>query len=210
MAGTIITVVAFCWLSTFLLCHLPHPFHIQKQKNFSYNIQIDTMAPLKVGDKFPEGVVFEWAPITDADPTACGRPQPYDASKELKGKKFVIVSVPGAFTPGCQAFHIPPYVKNINAITSKGVDSVLVIASNDAWVMNAWGKVNGVSGEKLKFVSDTKSFFSKNHGWDAGMGDRNGRWAMVVEADGTISYAENEKSPGEVQVSSAETVLGKL
>lgn len=50
-------------------------------------------------------------------------------------------------------------------------------------------------------MSDTKTHFSKNHGWDAGMGDRNGRWAMVIEKDGTISYAENEKSPGQVTVS---------
>jgi len=75
-------------------------------------------------------------------------------------------------------------------------------------------------------LSDTKSFFSKNHGWAAGMGDRNGRWAMIIEKDGTISYAENEKSPAEVtvrtafstsctrltllQVSGADAVLSKL
>jgi alkyl hydroperoxide reductase 1 len=84
------------------------------------------MAPLKVGDSLPEGVKFEyvhsttsslpiatstprtranlyfnrWAPITDADPTACGRPQEYDASKEWADKKVVLFSVPGAFTPG--------------------------------------------------------------------------------------------------------------
>jgi peroxiredoxin len=45
-------------------------------------------------------------------------------------------------------------------------------------------------------LSDTKSFFSKNHGWAAGMGDRNGRWAMVVDKDGTIIYAEKEPGPG--------------
>lgn len=50
-------------------------------------------------------------------------------------------------------------------------------------------------------MSDTKTFFSKNYGWAAGMGDRNGRWAMVVEKDGTISYAENESNPGQVTVS---------
>lgn len=53
------------------------------------------MAPLKVGDKFPDGVKFEWAPITDPDPTACGIPQEYNASKEFAGKKVVVVSVPG-------------------------------------------------------------------------------------------------------------------
>jgi hypothetical protein len=62
--------------------------------------------------------------------------------------------------------------------------------------------VNGVkSDSKILFMSDTKSFFSKNHGWDAGMGDRNGRWAMIIEKDGTVSAADVEKSPREVTVS---------
>jgi len=60
-------------------------------------------------------------------------PQEYDASKEFAGKKVVLVSVPGAFTPGCQAFHIPPYLENLDKIVQKGVDIVLVIANNDAW-----------------------------------------------------------------------------
>ena len=50
-------------------------------------------------------------------------------------------------------------------------------------------------------MSDTKTFFSKNHGWAAGMGDRNGRWVMIVEKDGTISYADHESNPSQVTVS---------
>lgn len=141
-----------------------------------------------------------WAPITDPSPTSCGLPQSYDASKEFAGKKVVLVSVPGAFTPSCQAFHIPPYIENIDKLQSKGVDLVVVIASNDPFVMSAWGKVNGCKEDtKVLFMSD--STFSKNHGWAAGMGDRNGRWAMIIEKDGTVSYAENEASPKEVNVS---------
>jgi alkyl hydroperoxide reductase 1 len=64
--------------------------------------------------------------------------------------------------------------------------------------MNAWGKVNGVKGDEVLFLSDTKTFFSKEHGWPAG--DRNGRWAMIFD-HGKVTYAENEKSPGEVSVS---------
>ncbi len=56
----------------------------------------------------------------------------------------MLVSVPGAFTPGCQARHLPPYVGNLTQILEKGVDLVAVIASNDSFVMSAWGKVNGV------------------------------------------------------------------
>lgn len=74
------------------------------------------------------------------------------------------------------------------------------IASNDSWVMNAWGKVNGVKGDDILFLSDTKTFFSKEYGWQAGAGDRNGRWAMVFD-NGKVIYAENEPSPKDVSVS---------
>lgn len=73
--------------------------------------------------------------------------------------------------------------------------------------MSAWGKVNGLKeGDKTLFMSDTKTNFSKNHGWSAGP-DRNGRWAIVIEKDGTVSYAENESNPREVTVSIVQTVI---
>ena len=55
----------------------------------------------------------------------------------------------GAFTPGCSANHLPPYIQKLDQLKSKGVDTVAVIASNDAWVMSAWGKVNGVKGDDI-------------------------------------------------------------
>lgn len=133
----------------------------------------------------------------------------------------MLVSVPGAFTPGCQARHLPPYIENLDKLTEKGVDLVVVIASNDCFVMAAWGKVNGeylieaklsrnryldsalgIDGDsKIKFMSDTKTQFSKQIDWMAGVGDRNARYAMIIEKDGTISYAEREKTPRDVGVS---------
>jgi hypothetical protein len=67
--------------------------------------------------------------------------------------------------------------------------------------MNAWGKVNGSKGDDVLFFSDTKTFFSKEHAWQAAPGaERNGRWAMVID-NGKITYIENEKSPKDVDVS---------
>ncbi|KAM3419340.1 hypothetical protein BST61_g5272 [Cercospora zeina] len=167
------------------------------------------MAPLQKGDKFPPNVKFDWVPITDPDPTACGLPQAYDASSKFSGKKVVLVSVPGAFTPGCQAFHLPPFLQKIDQLQAKGIDLVVVIASNDAFVMSAWGKVNGATEDsKVLFMSDTRTSFSKNFGWSAG--ERNGRWVMVIEKDGTISLADAESKPGKVTVSGADAVLSKL
>ncbi len=87
----------------------------------------------------------------------------------------------------------------------------MIIAFNDSWVMSAWGKVNGVTKDsKVLFMSDTKTKFSEQIGWMAGMGERNGRWAMIIEKDGKISYAETEKSPREVTVSSECSSLSAL
>lgn len=58
-------------------------------------------------------------------------------------------------------------------------------------------------GFQQLFLADTKTKFSENYGWAAGMGDRNGRWAMIIEKDGTVSYAENESDPRQVTVSRA-------
>jgi alkyl hydroperoxide reductase 1 len=137
------------------------------------------------------------------------KPQEYDASKQWAGKKVILVSVPGAFTPGCQAMHLPPYIQKLPELQSKGVDIVAVIAKNDSWVMNAWGKVNNVKGDDILFLSDSKIDFAKNHGW-ALTPDRNGRFAIVIEKDGSVSYAENESGPGQVTVSGADAVLSKL
>ena len=66
---------------------------------------------------------------------------------EWADKKVVLFAVPGAFTPGCSARHLPGYIENLSAIKAKGVDVVAVIAYNDAFVMSAWGKANGIKGD---------------------------------------------------------------
>lgn len=60
-----------------------------------------------------------------------------------------INNLTGAFTPGCQVYHLPPYIAKLNELKGKGVDIIAVIAFNDAWVMNAWGKVNNVVGDDI-------------------------------------------------------------
>lgn len=81
--------------------------------------------------------------------TSCGIPQNYNASKEWADKKVVLFSVPGAFTPGCSARHLPGYIENLEKIKSKNVDIVAVLAYNDAFVMNAWSKANGVKNDDI-------------------------------------------------------------
>jgi len=166
------------------------------------------MSELKVGDSFPSGVVFSYVPYIpeNGDITSCGIPINYDASKEWTNKKVVLFAVPGAFTPGCSVKHLPGYIENLSELKRKGVDVVAVIAFNDAWVMSAWGKANGIKDDSILFLSDPETKFSKQLGWT--MGERTARYAIVID-NGKITYAEKE--PGrEVTVSSAEAVLAKL
>ncbi|KAF4628374.1 hypothetical protein G7Y89_g9773 [Cudoniella acicularis] len=125
---------------------------------------------------------------------------------EWANKKVVLFSVPGAFTPGCSARHLPGYINNLAALKAKGVDIVAVIAFNDAWVMSAWGKANGIKGDDILFLSDVETKFSQSLGWTNG--ERTARYALVID-HGKVTYAEKE--PGrDVSVSSAEAVLAKL
>ena len=110
--------------------------------------------------------------------------------------QVVLVSVPGAFTPGCQAYHIPPYLSNYDKLASKGIDMVIIIASNDAFVMSGWGRVNGVTPEsKVYFMSDTKTKFSQQIGWMAGVAED-----KVEEAlPNLLAAIESEKGGGGIE-----------
>jgi alkyl hydroperoxide reductase 1 len=92
---------------------------------------------------------YSYIPYTpeSAEITSCGIPQNYNASKEWAGKKVVLFAVPGAFTPGCSVRHLPGYITALEDLKGKKVDVVAVIAYNDAFVMSAWGKANGIKDE---------------------------------------------------------------
>lgn len=90
----------------------------------------------------------------------------------------------------------------MTSIKEKGIDVVAVIATNDAFVMSAWGKVNGIKDEIL-FMNDPDAKFSKSIGWDMGVSpNRTSRYAMVIE-NGVVKYAEKE--PGRDVTVSLET-----
>jgi alkyl hydroperoxide reductase 1 len=68
---------------------------------------------------------------------------------EFADKKVVLFAVPGAFTPSCSVKHLPGYIENGATLKSKGVDIIAVIAYNDAYVMSAWGKANGIKDDSI-------------------------------------------------------------
>ena len=69
--------------------------------------------------------------------------------EEFANKKVVLFSVPGAFTPGCSAKHLPGFIENLSTLKTKGVDVIACIAYNDAFVMSAWGKANGIKDDSI-------------------------------------------------------------
>ncbi len=134
------------------------------------------------------------------------------ATDELfKGRKVVLFSVPGAFTPTCSAKHLPGYVAKMDAFKAKGVD-VACMSVNDAFVMDAWGKSQNVPAE-LTMLADGNGAFADALGlkFDAsafGMGERSQRFALYAE-DGVVKVLQVEE-PGEFKVSSAEAMLAAI
>lgn len=128
------------------------------------------------------------------------------------GKKVVAFAVPGAFTPTCSARHLPGFVDNADAIRAKGVDSIVCLSVNDAFVMGAWGKDRNV-GDKVVMVADGSGALTRALGLeldltDRGLGVRSRRYSMVVD-DGVVS-ALNLEEGGAYEVSSAERILEAL
>jgi peroxiredoxin len=130
----------------------------------------------------------------------------------FKGKKVVLFSVPGAFTPTCSAKHLPGFVANLAAIKAKGVDTVACMAVNDAFVMQAWAKSQDAP-EEILMLADGNGAFAKSLGLEMdasafGMGTRSKRFALIAE-DGVVKHLAIE-APGEFKVSAADAVLAAL
>jgi len=158
---------------------------------------------IKTGEKMPAG--------TFSRMTQDG-PRKITADELFKGKKVVFFSVPGAFTPTCDAKHLPGFVELADKIKAKGVDTIACTAVNDVFVMNAWGKSGGV-GDKILMLADGNGEYAKALGLELnatgyGMGTRGQRFAIIVK-DGVATHV-NVEAPGEFKVSAAEFVLGQL
>lgn len=128
------------------------------------------------------------------------------------GRKVVLFSVPGAFTPTCSEQHLPGFVAKAAEIKGKGVDEIVCIAVNDPFVMDAWGKSLNV-GDAVTLLSDGNGEFTNALGLTfdlngLGFGNRGHRFALVAE-DGVVKHIAVEE-PGAYEVSSAEAILINL
>jgi peroxiredoxin len=139
-------------------------------------------------------------------------PKDVSVGELTKGKRVVIFAVPGAFTPTCSMKHLPGFVEQAASIRAKGVDEVICLSVNDAFVMGAWGREQKATG-KVRMLADGNGEFTRALGLELdasgfGMGQRSRRYAMIVK-DGKVEELLLEPAGG-LTVSSAESVLGKL
>jgi len=158
---------------------------------------------IKAGERMPVGTLKRMT-----------KEGPKDLSTDelFKGKSVVLFSVPGAFTPTCDAKHLPGFVQLADQIRAKGVDTIACMAVNDVFVMNAWGKASGV-GDRILMLADGNGEYARALGLELdakgyGMGTRGQRFAIIVR-DGVATYV-NVEAPGQFKVSAAEYVLGQL
>src|SRR5579863_10434830 len=155
---------------------------------------------IKAGDRMPSGTLKTMTKDGPRDVTT---------DDLFKGKTVVLFSVPGAFTPTCDAKHLPGFVQLADQIRAKGVDTIACMAVNDVFVMNAWGKASGV-GDKVMMLADGNGDYARALGLELdakgyGMGVRGQRFAIIVR-DGVASRVEVE-APGQFKVSAAESIL---
>ena len=158
---------------------------------------------IHAGEQMPSGA---FGVMTDSGPGGLS------TDDLFAGKKVVLVSVPGAFTPTCSMNHLPGFVDQADALRAKGVDTIACMAVNDVFVMDAWGKDRGV-GEDVVMLADGNGDYARALGLELdgsgfGMGMRGQRFAIVVD-DGVATHVAVEE-PGQFEVSKAEAILADL
>ena len=158
---------------------------------------------IKPGDAIPEAKLMR--------ATATG-PQEVSTQELFGGKTVVLFGVPGAFTPTCSAKHLPGFVTQATALKAKGVDTIACVAVNDAIVMGAWAKDQGISDE-IVMLADGSARLATALGLELdltarGLGMRNQRFALIAK-DGTVTHVAVEAA-GAFEVSKAEAVLAAL
>ncbi|MDB5645090.1 peroxiredoxin [Methylobacterium sp.] len=155
---------------------------------------------IQVGDHLPQ-VTFR---VNGAE-----GPEAKTTDDLFKGRRIVLVGVPGAFTPSCHRNHLPGFIEKQAEIKARGVDAIAITSVNDVFVLEAWQKASGAEG--LEFLADGNAEFAKAIGLDMdgagfGLGPRSKRYAMLVD-DGVVRVLNVEDSPAKTEISGAEALL---
>ena len=165
---------------------------------------------IKVGDKLPAGTLSEYIEVEGNGCTV--GPNTFNVEDIVKGKKVVIFGLPGAFTPTCSAKHVPSYLADYDKLKAKGVDEIICMSVNDAFVMGAWARDQKSNG-KVRMMGDGSAAYTKALGLELdltarGMGVRCQRFSMLV--DNGVVKTLNIEGPGKFEVSGGDTMLKQL
>lgn len=156
---------------------------------------------IEVGSALPE---VEFTILED------GTVKNYRTDEIFEDKRVVMFALPGAFTPTCSQSHLPGYVALADKIKEKGVDLIICLSVNDAFVMHAWGEAN--NADEIMMLADGNGYFTRQIGLDMNTGDFGGirslRYSMLLE-DGIIKQL-NVEDPGQFEVSDAQAMLDSL
>jgi peroxiredoxin len=155
------------------------------------------------GDKFPS--------VTIKQATAEG-PKDVDPAALFAGKKVVMFSLPGAYTPVCSKQHLPGFVARHDELRGKGVDLIACLSVNDAHVMRAWGEAHDAL-DKIVMLADGNAALTRALDIEVDlsgphMGVRARRGLFTID-DGVVTSVELE-APGKFEVSSADACMLKL
>ncbi len=159
---------------------------------------------IQIGDRLPQSTFF----VATADGL-----DSRSSDDVFKGRRVVLVGVPGAFTPTCDRNHLPGFVAQAAAIKAKGVDAIAVTAVNDAFVLKAWAAAADPEG-RLEFLGDGNGDFARAIGLEMdgsarGFGTRSQRYCMTVD-DGVVTALSVEETPGRADLSGADALLARL
>jgi glutaredoxin/glutathione-dependent peroxiredoxin len=132
----------------------------------------------------------------------------------LRDRRVVIFAVPGAFTPTCDAAHMPSFVRTADALRAKAVDQIICLSVNDPHVMRHWARLTGADDAGITVLADPAAAFTKAIGMDysapeRGMLDRSRRYSLYA-VDGVVKVLNLEESTGTCAISAGETLLAQI
>ena len=158
---------------------------------------------IQVGDKVP---------AVDLQHMADSGVETINSENLFGGKKVALFALPGAYTPTCSASHLPGYVVASDELFAKGIDLIVCLSVNDAFVMDAWGKQHNAD-DRVMMIADGSAHFTRAIGLEldldaAGMGIRSQRYAMVIN-DNVVEVL-NVEAPKQFEVSDAQTILASI
>ncbi|MGH1447098.1 MAG: peroxiredoxin [Cognatishimia sp.] len=157
---------------------------------------------ISVGDKLPEATLSKMG---------AEGPETVSLSSLTNGRKVVLFGLPGAFTGTCSTAHVPSFMRNADALKSKGVDEIICVSVNDPFVVDAWAKDTGADKAGITMLADAQSELTKAIDMAfsvpaIGFHDRSKRYALLAE-NGDVKVVNLDEDAGVCNLSSGETML---